>query len=262
MGLFGYYDNGLLQQHDNEEKRRNSLRRDVLEKWKVTSKSIKEEEDSLLQREARHEALLIIEESARTEEEYDKVTILWDCIGMIEGWRVAKQETRSMDSLIEYKLKPADTIIPPPLEHEWWRNLLNGKFIDLIYDCPHEISELTSSVQIHDLTKKLDEKQKEILYYLAIRQWTPQRLAVMRGQTDRNIRKVYNKMIEDMQHKIYERLYPRYVQYWNLTTSQVAFIERYIQHCGDDVGKIRADLPEKEKSKLRRIEYEQPVSEN
>ena len=50
MGRFGYYDNGLLQQHDNDEKRRNSLRRDVLEKWKVTAKTIKAEDESLLQR--------------------------------------------------------------------------------------------------------------------------------------------------------------------------------------------------------------------
>jgi hypothetical protein len=55
---------------------------------------------------------------------------------------------------------------------------------------------------VYELTATLDERQKEILYYLAIRQWTPQRLAKMRGQTDRNIRKVYAKMIADVQYKL------------------------------------------------------------
>ena len=94
----------------------------------------------------------------------------------------------------------------------------------MILDCPHEVHELTSSTPVYDIVKPLEEKQKEILYYLTIRLWTPQRLAAMRGQTDRNTRKVCTKMIGDIQDKLYERLYPRYEHYWNLTTSQTVFV--------------------------------------
>jgi len=128
------------------------------------------------------------------------------------------------------------------------------------YDCPHEIHELTSSTPVYDMVKPLEEKQKEILYYLAIRQWTPQRLAVMRGQTDRNIRKVYAKMIGDIQGKLFERLYQRYIQYWSLTTTQVAFVEWYINKHGKGV--IRAEIPEEEKAIRRRLEHEQPIPKN
>jgi hypothetical protein len=76
----------------------------------------------------------------------------------------------------------------------------------------------------------------------------------MREQTDRNIRKVYAKMIGDMQDKLFEWLYSRYIQYWSLTTTQVTFIEWYIDHHGK--GAIRAEIPEEEKVARRRSEHE------
>ena len=109
----------------------------------------------------------------------------------------------------------------------WWRKLLAGDFIDVIFDCPREIYELTSSRPVYDFTRVLDENHKEILYYWSIRQWSPQRIAAMRGQTDRNIRKVYNKMIEDIRRKMYERLRPRYDAKEPLTLAQKEFVKQY-----------------------------------
>ena len=254
MARFGYYNEDLLALHDAEAKRRQNLQNEVLEKWKVDAKSIKAENGDMLQKEAREVAAERIEASARSDDEYDRVTILWDCLGIIESWRLAKAEPLRTELLTEGEFYRSDNIIPPPIKHEWWRQILSGKFLDVIFDCPHEIHELTSSAPIHDIVKALDEKQKEVLYYLAIRLWTPQRLAALRGQTDRNIRKVYAKMIEDIQEKLFGRLYLRYENYLNLTTSQVAFVEWYIGEHGN--GEIRADLPEKEKTDLRREEDE------
>jgi hypothetical protein len=201
-----------------------------------------------------------IEDAARTIAEYDRVTILWDCLDIIEGWRLDKAVPKRTELLTDQEYFHSTTIIPAPIKHVWWRQLLGGNFLDLIYDCPHEIHELTSSRPIFYLMDKLDENRKEILYYWAIRLWTPQRIATMRGQTDRNIRKVYAKMIGEMQHRLFDTLYPRYRRYWNLTTTQVAFIERYIEEHGE--GEIRWDLPEEIKSILRRLEHELPISEN
>ncbi|MCL1883477.1 MAG: hypothetical protein FWF81_06985 [Defluviitaleaceae bacterium] len=254
MGRLGYYNDDLLVQHEIEAKRRHKLQDEVLEKWKLDIKTIKFENEDMLEKEARRIAVSRIENSARTADEYDKVTILWDCLGRIEGWRLAKAEPLRVELLTEGEFYKSNVIIPSLIKHEWWRQLLGGKFLDVIYDCPHEIHELTSSTPIYDILKPLEEKQKEILYYLAIRLWTPQRLAVMRGQTDRNIRKVYAKMLGDMQDKLFERLYMRYAKYWSLTTSQVTFIEWYIDKNGKGV--IRAELPENEKAAQRRTEHE------
>ena len=254
MGRLGYYNDDLLVQHEAEAKRRHQLQKAAMEKYKLDAKSIQEEDGDMLQKEARAVAVSRIENSARTVAEYDHVTVLWDCLGIIEGWRLAKAEPLRVELLTEGEFYKSNAIIPSLIKHEWWREILGGKFLDVIYDCPHEVHELTSSAPVYDIVKPLEERQKEILYYLAIRQWTPQRLAVMRGQTDRNIRKVYAKMIGDIQDKLYERLYPRYAQYWSLTTTQVIFIEWYISKHGK--GAIRAEIPEEEKAVRRRSEHE------
>jgi hypothetical protein len=85
---------------------------------------------------------------------------------------------------------------------------------------------------VHDYTKELDEKQKEILYYRAIRQWSPQKIAIMRNQTDRNIRKVYNNMIHTIRQKLYMRLSPRYHKGLPLTNAQIKFVEIYEKQLG------------------------------
>jgi len=260
VGRLGYYNEDLLVQHEAEAKRRYQLQDAIIEKYKLDAKSIKEEDGDMLQKEARAVAVSRIENSARTITDYDEVTILWDCLGKIESWRLAKAEPFRTELLTEGEFYKSNAIIPSLIKHEWWRELLHGKFLDVIFDCPHEIHELTSSVPVYDMVNPLEEKQKEILYYLAIRQWTPQRLAVMRGQTDRNIRKVYAKMIGDIQDKLFERLYQRYIQYWSLTTTQVAFVEWYIGKHGKGV--IRANIPEEEKAIRRRSEHEQPIPKN
>jgi DNA-directed RNA polymerase specialized sigma24 family protein len=52
--------------------------------------------------------------------------------------------------------------------------------------------------------KVLNDNQKEILYLRVIRQWSPQKIAAMRGQTDRNIRKVYDTLINGLRKKLKE----------------------------------------------------------
>jgi hypothetical protein len=241
VARWGYLNEDLLLAHEAEEERRRKLHDGVLDEWKKTAQNIKAENESMLQKEARREAMFMIEDAARTEKEYNEVTILWDCIETVESWRLAKQEPKRTDILTENVLNRSETIIPAPINHIWWRELFKGSFIDVIFDCPYEIQELTSSRPVYDLIKGLEEKQKEILYYLAIRLWTPQRIAVMRGQTDRNIRKVYSNMIDDIRIKLYKRLYPRYEAFLPLTVSQVAFVERYINEYG--VGVIRGKHP-------------------
>ena len=224
---------------DDEKRRERQSRRQVIEYWKATAKAAKEG-NNILQREARREAVAIMEDAARTPEDFEKVMAVWDEQERIERWRIDKHEENYDEDLPDYEMTDLDVVIPPPLDHVWWRQLMGGDFLDVIHDCPHEIHEFTSSRPVYDFTKELDENRKEILYYWAIRQWSPQRIAAYRGQTDRNIRKVYNKMIEDIRWKMYDRLYPRYKDFLPLTPAQVKFVEEYIVETGK--GKIRVDI--------------------
>ena len=213
------------------EKRRE--RRQIKAEWRESAQTIKDDtgrQKRLLQREARREAIVILEDAARTSEEFEKVLVIWDEIERVESWRIDKHEENYDDELPEYEMTEFDTVIPQPLNHVYWRQLLAGDFLDVIHDCPHEIYEMTSSRMIYTLTKELDENHKEILYYWAIRLWSPQRIAALRGQTDRNIRKVYNKMIADIRSEIFNRLCPRYEKDLPLTFAQREFMQNYIEN--------------------------------
>lgn len=57
----------------------------------------------------------------------------------------------------------------------------------------------------------------------------PQRIAALRGQTDRNILKVYDTMIKNLRKKLYERLAPRYIHSLPLTFAQREFVKNYME---------------------------------
>ena len=132
--------------------------------------------------------------------------------------------------LPDYEVPEHTTVIPRPLDHVYWRQLLVGNFLDVIFDCPHEIPEMTTSRNILRLTEKLDESHKEILYYRAIRLWSMQKIAAFRGQTDRNIRKVYKNMIENMRDKLFEWLVLRYISKQPLTYTQREFVRDFMEN--------------------------------
>jgi len=212
--------------HTEEEKRQErEYRRRIVDFWKTSAQTIRDG-TGILMRESREVALANIEDAARTKNDFKKVGIIWDERDRIEKWRVDKQEEPSADP--KAVKERFGIIIPQPIGHQYWRELLSGNFLDVIHDCPHELHELTASRPIYDLTKGLDENRKEILYYRAIRLWTPQRIAAHRGQTDRNIRKVYNKMVDEMREKLYKRLSPRYKAGEPLTHRQREFVESYM----------------------------------
>ena len=118
-------------------------------------------------------------------------------------------------------------VIPQPLDHKWWRQMMHGNFLDIIFDCPYDLHELTASRNISELVEALNDNQKEVLFFRAIWQWSPQKIAAMRGQTDRNIRKVYDVLIESLRKKLYMRLLPRYEANASLTTAQREFMASY-----------------------------------
>jgi hypothetical protein len=85
---------------------------------------------------------------------------------------------------------------------------MRGDFLDVIFDCPYELHELVEDVDISALLRGLSENHREILYFSAIRLYSTARLAALRKQTARNIRKTRFLMLK----KIHEKLIPRLAQ--------------------------------------------------
>ena len=198
-----------------------------------------------LKREIERENLTRIEEAARTEADFENLVTQWNRLDKNHNRRKRYYETKLMYDNREMPIEEFEVtdgaVIPTPLEHTWWRQLLSGNFLDVIFDCPHELHELTSSRSVSELLQKLNENQKEVFYYRAIRQWSPQKIAAMREQSDRNIRKVYDTLIESLRKKLFKRLYPRYEANLPLTFAQREFVMKNIKKYGADKKKTALD---------------------
>ena len=79
----------------------------------------------------------------------------------------------------------------------------------------------------------LKEEHKEIFYFLFLRQFSPQHVALMRGQTDRNIRKVRDTVLRKIHKRMNKQLKAlqengytpserelRFLQEWNSATDK------------------------------------------
>jgi hypothetical protein len=230
---YEFLDNEDWSSEENRQKRQ--YRRKVIEDWKAHSKAIRDADPSqrMLMREADRISLTQIEDAARTVADFENVKILWNNLEIVERYRLKKHEEKYDDELPDMELPERSTIIPPPLGHVWWRQLLGGDFLDVIHDCPYDIPEMTSSRPVIDFTSGLDDMHLELMYYWVIRQWSPQRIAAFFDRTDRNIRKVYGTMIENIRRKLFMRLYPRYVVHEPLTNAQREFCRVYEEQLDD-----------------------------
>jgi hypothetical protein len=161
----------------------------------------------LLQRELREEALRRFEESARTAQDFKNIHATWDKLDANRERRERYHELLRGDVPIDYQVDYLTaTIIPHWRNDPMERQLQRGYFLDYFYDCPYEMYDLASKEYLRQIIKGLKEDHKEIFYFLFLRQFSPQYLALMRGQTDRNIRKVRDTVLRKIHKKMYKQL--------------------------------------------------------
>jgi len=99
---------------------------------------------------------------------------------------------------------------------------------------------------------RFTEDQREVLFYRAIRQWSHQHIAEIREQTDRNIRKVYANLIDDIRRKMYIRLWPKYMEKLPLTCTQREFCISYWEQLDElQKAKLARTLEELERQKRK-----------
>ena len=77
-----------------------------------------------------------------------------------------------------------------------------GEFIDSIYYCPYDINELVTDEDMSNILRELNEDHKFLLFLWALRQYSSTRIAAIKGQSDRNIRKVRNTMLKKIRKKL------------------------------------------------------------
>lgn len=180
-----------------------------------------------LWRDTQKEALARLEDSARTEEDFRNVQSWWDRLEANADRRYRYHVIGRSDIPLEWGAAPEEVILPEPIQSVFWKQITKGEFLDTIFDCPFEMHELVEDIDISKAINKLKDVHKEVLYYSAIRQYSNQRIARIRKQTDRNILKVKNTILKKLRKKLYAVLCGRQEMKQPLSRGEKEFLEKY-----------------------------------
>jgi len=201
--------------------------------------------DKRLKREIKAEALRRLEEAARTEADFQAVVNQWDKLDQNRERRERDHENLRGDVPLEYQTIPNPSIAPIWMNDPAFRQLCHGNYLDILFDCPHELHNLAGNPFISELLRNLNEDQQEILYFLFVRLYSTTRLAEMRHQSDRNIRKQRKKICAKLQKRMYDHL----IGSQRLTKRERTFLEEY-EKAVREQGK-NAAIPRENKTKPR-----------
>ena len=160
-----------------------------------------------LVRDMKAEALLRMESAARNERDFAAVQKVWDDRDKSrERWE-RLHEVLQGDAPPETVVDYANAVVVPLwLNDPTFRQLQQGNILDYLFDCPYEMHNLTDKSYLRNIIAETKEEHREILFFLYLRLFSPQRVATLRGQSDRNIRKVRDVVIRKLRKKVYTAL--------------------------------------------------------
>lgn len=181
-----------------------------------------------LVRDMKAEALLRMETAARTPSEFRAVQEVWDSNDAsrerYERLHEILQDDNSIESSVDYS---GITVFPRWLNNPTVWQLMKGYFLDYFADCPYEMHNLLAKPYLRRPVDRMKEDHKELVFFLYLRLFTPQHVAMLRGQTDRNIRKVREVAIRKLRKHVYEELKAREEKVLSLTHQELEFLEAY-----------------------------------
>ena len=133
--------------------------------------------DKRLKREMRAEAIRRLEEAARTEKDFRAVVEEWNKLDRNRERRERDHENLRGDVPLEYQAVPEPKLIPRWMNNPTYRQLMAGNFLDILFDCPYEMHNLTADAFVSRMVEELSEEHKEVLYFLSLRLYSTTRLA-------------------------------------------------------------------------------------
>lgn len=180
----------------------------------------------LLKRELRAQALARLEDAARTPRDLENVIVWWDKLDANRQRRERYHElSRSGDEVpLEYGASEDALCFPDTLNNILERQQRKGDFIDAIFYCPYEMHELVYEEYMSNILRELSEDHNFLLFLCALRQYNSTRIAAIRGQTDRNIRKVRGTMLKKTRKKLLAALIEKVRKQQPLTLLEKEFL--------------------------------------
>ncbi len=190
---------------------------------------ITEADGDMLHREARALALRRIEESARTEEDFQKVIEWWD---KLDENRERKERDHEIGrSTVPLEWGADELYLPnrPSYDMVLRKLLLAGDFLDLIFDSPETIHELVTDADLSKILEELKPHLKNMLYYLFLRDYSAAEYADSIGQTDRNIRGIRETALKRIRKLYGDVLTYRKENSLSMTLDEKYFLENGVQ---------------------------------
>jgi len=118
-------------------------------------------------------------------------------------------------------------IIPPPLCHPYWRELMRGDFINTIFDNPDEIWQILGDWQVGRLVKALTAKQRDVLFRSAVRLCPCERIAICTDKTPRGVNKLLAATLKYIRPILAEQIRKRLDEDLPVTLEKRRFLELY-----------------------------------
>ena len=185
-----------------------------------------EPERKKLKRELRAEALARLEDAARTQRDFEKVIAWWDKLDANRERRERYHElSRSGDDVpLDYGASANELFFPDTLNDVLEKQIRKGDFIDAIFYCPYDIHELVTEEYLSEILLELKEDHKELLFLWAVRLFSSTRIAAIRQQSDRNIRKIRNTMMKKIRKELLSALTDKAEKQLPMTLVEKAFL--------------------------------------
>ena len=190
---------------------------------------ITESDGDMLHREARTLALRRIEESARTEDDFQKVIEWWDKLDENRERRERDHEIGRSTVPLEWDADELYLSDRPSYDMVLKTLLLAGDFLDLIFDSPETIHELVTDADLSKILEELKPHLKNMLYYLFLRDYSAAEYADSIGQTDRNIRGIRETALKRIRKLYGDVLTYRKENSLSMTLDEKYFLENGVQ---------------------------------
>lgn len=187
---------------------------------------------TMLKRELRAIALKRLEDGARTVSDFEEVIKEWDHLDSNRERKERYHEIGRENLDSKKDVAPLAIVIPAPINHAYWRQLMKGDFIDIISNCPNEMYNSLSDEDYSKIIYDLKDDHKELIYFLYLRDFTTNQLAALRNQSDRNIRGVRSTILRQIEKKVLMILVDRQEEDFpftngNLTMEELDFLTRH-----------------------------------
>ena len=184
-------------------------------------------ERKLLKRELRAQALKRLEDSARTIRDFENLVAWYDRLDANRQRKERYHELfRSGDDVpLDYGAAEGGLYFPDTLNDVLSKLERKGDFIDSIFYCPYDIHELVTEEYLSKILWELNAEHKELLFLCAVRLFSSTRIAKIRNQSDRNIRKVRGTMLKKIRKKLLPALWDKAEKQQPMTLLEKDFLE-------------------------------------